>query len=104
MRETSEQVEAKHNSFITRKVVISEYSVRKYIAKLNSGCSAGLDGIMAEHLKYAYNSILLLHLSILLSICVSFGIVNNHYCDGLLIPYLKKTKIDPTHSRGTIIL
>ena len=51
MRETSEQVEAKHSSFITRKVVISEYRVRKYIAKLNSGCSAGLDGIISEHLK-----------------------------------------------------
>ena len=98
---TSEQGEAKHSSFITRKIVISkEYSVRKYIAKLNSCCSAGLDGITAEHLKYANNSILLLHLSILLSICVAFGIVPNQFCDGLLIPILKKTNIDPTQPRN----
>ena len=70
----------------------------KYIAKLNSGCSAELDGITAEHLKYANNSILLLHLGNLLSMCVTFGIVPNQFCDGLLIP-IRKTNIDPTQLR-----
>ena len=54
------------------------------------GCAAGIDGIKAEHNKYAANSKLPLHLSNLLSLCVTFGFVSDSFLAGSLVPILKK--------------
>ena len=32
--------------------IISEHQIRMYIKQLKSGSAPGLDGVMAEHLKY----------------------------------------------------
>jgi hypothetical protein len=70
--------------------------VTTYIKKLNSGSAPGIDGIMAEHLKYALNSRIVNHISVMLSICFKYGIVPVSFSQGLLVPLLKKPTLDPT--------
>lgn len=76
--------------------VISESMVQKYIKSLNRGCSAGVDGITPEHLCYSLNSSIPLILSRMLSLCIKFGVVPASFCEGILIPILKKPSLDPT--------
>ena len=76
--------------------IISEHQIRTYIKQLKSGSAPGLDGVMAEHLKYGINTILPLFLSVLFSLCVRHGTVPKHFCEGLLIPILKKHNLDPS--------
>ncbi len=77
--------------------VMSTTMVTTYIKKLNSGSAPGIDGIMAEHLKYALNSRIVNHISVMLSICFKYGIVPASFSQGLLVPLLKKPTLDPTH-------
>ena len=60
----------------------------------------GPDGIKAEHLKYALDDIFILHLSILLSLCLTGGVVPHGFCTGTLIPILKKTNADPANPKN----
>ena len=76
--------------------IISEHQIQTYIKQLKSGSAPGLDGVMAEHLKYGINTILPLFLSVLFSLCVRHGTVPKHFCEGLLIPILKKHNLDPS--------
>jgi hypothetical protein len=99
IHEASVQVANRHNQIKSsndNKVYVSEHRVRKYIQKLNSGCSAGLDGIVSEHIKHANNDMLVLHLCVLLSLCVIAGVVPDSFCHGLIVPIIKKNNIDPT--------
>ena len=63
---------------------------------LKPGSSPGVDGIMPEHLKYACDSDLILHLSILLSACLINGVIPDSFRRGLLIPIPKKSNMDPS--------
>ena len=76
--------------------IIPELTIRHYIKRLKPGAAPGSDGITGEHLKTAMNSKLPLHLSNLLSTCVRFGVIPDHFCHGLLIPILKKRTLDPS--------
>ena len=51
--------------------VVSENQTKCLIKKLKKGCSLGLDGITAEHL--CMETILPLHLNLLLALCICFG-------------------------------
>ena len=77
-------------------IVISEQRVIRMIRKLRIGCSPGVDGITAEHLCNATSTPLPLHICILLSTCLRFGIVPDTFCIGLLVPILKKPHLDPS--------
>ena len=79
-----------HNFTLTEKMLV------KYISKLNMGCAAGIDGITAEHLKYASGTKVLKSICNMLTICVRFGIVPVSFAEGLLVPLLKKPNIDPS--------
>jgi hypothetical protein len=76
--------------------VISTSMIKQYISSLHSGCSPGLDGIMAEHLKYASESKIPQILSNMLTLCIKFGIIPKAFCRGLLVPILKKNTLDPS--------
>ena len=73
---------------------ISTNQIRKYVLSLKSGCAPGADGITREHLKFAMNCDLILHISNLFSLCVTFGMVPDAFRDGVLVPILKKSSGD----------
>jgi len=77
-------------------VMISERRIIRLIKTLRTGCSAGADGICAEHLKYAIGSTLPLHLSILLTLSLRHGCLPQVFYTGLVTPVLKKTHLDPS--------
>ena len=76
--------------------VMSEAMVKRYIKKLHLGSSPGIDGIVSEHLKYAINSGIARHLSVMLSLCLRYGIVLISFTKGVLVPLLKKPTLDPS--------
>ena len=78
----------------------SQYHVDRYIKRLKSGTSPGLDGVTSEHLKYALGSGLSVHLSLLFTMCFRHGVVPNTFSNGLLIPILKKSNLDPTDAKN----
>ena len=76
--------------------VLSEHRIKNCIKRLKNRSSPGLDGISAEHLKFALDSNLPLYLSVLFTLCLRFGIVPDSFSTGILVPVLKKTNLDPT--------
>ena len=86
--------------------VMSVTMVTNYIKKLNSGSSPEIDGIRAEHLKHALGSRIIRHISVMFSLCLKYGIIPNTFCQGLLVPLLKKPTLYPTllqHYRPVIV-
>ena len=79
---------------------ISLYSIKRYIKMLKNNCSPGLDGITAEHLKYAANTKLPLYLSHILTLCIEHGTVPNSFRHGVLIPILKKSTLNPSEAKN----
>ena len=60
----------------------------------------GLDGITSEHLKYALNSSLPVHLSVLQTFCFRFGIVPDFFSLGVLVSILKKPNLNPAEAKN----
>ena len=85
-------------STVARDKVISARMVRRYISSLNNGCSPGMDGIMAEHLKYAIDSHVTFLFGYMLTLCIQFHVVPKSFTKGILIPILKKATLDPSAS------
>ena len=86
--------------------VITKSMILAHLSKLRTGCAAGIDGITAEHLKWAKDSRILPTICCMLTLCIRFGIVPDSFTKGLLIPLLKKPNIDPTipkHYRPIVI-
>ena len=100
IEEAKKKVESKYQGirdiYKNCKFVMSESQLCRYIKKLKTGTAPGWDGILAEHIKYAAQSSLILHLCNLFSVCVRYGIIPDAFCQGLLIPLLKKSTLDPT--------
>ena len=71
---------------------VSEDQVKMYISR--------------EHLKFGLKTKLPKYLSLLLTVCIQYGVLPESCSEGLLISVLKKTNIDPTvpknHSSVTI--
>ena len=74
----------------TSSFIFPESKIKLFIRMLNSGSAPGRDGITSEHLKLALHSKLPLHLCSLFSLCIRFGILPDYFCQGLMIPILKK--------------
>ena len=98
MRMAAVKVNERHNKLRNRNsmVFISGYWVHKYIKNLKAACAASLDGLQAEHLKYATNEMLITHLCTLMSLCLTYGVVPDSFCKGLVVPILKKSNLDPS--------
>ena len=80
--------------------------LHRYLEKLRMGCAAGIDGVSAEHIKYAKDPKMNGVICDMLTLCIRFGIVPDSFTKGLLIPLLKKPNIDPTlpqHYRPIVI-
>ena len=76
-------------------ITFYEERLKRYIDKMKCGSAYVIDGITAEHLKYALNcDELIHHLCVTLTICVKYGIVPESFKNGLLIPILKKPTCD----------
>ena len=82
-------------SIVNNDFVFSCEKLKFYIRRLKSGCSAGMEGIVAEHLKHGLDTNLISHLSNILTVCFRFGIIPESFYCGILIPLLKKTTADP---------
>ena len=68
--------EAKSNSW-NRSLSVCE--ICYYVKKLKNNSTPGCDGITTEHLKYALDSKLPLHLCVLFSLCVRTGITPDKF-------------------------
>ena len=68
---------------------LSQHLLCKFVKDLKLNCSAGSDGVTAEHLKYAVGTKLILHLCNLLSTCFKYGVVPESFNHGILVPILK---------------
>ena len=77
---------------------ISESQLLRHTRKLRQGCAAGIDGITAEHIKWASRSNVIQYMCSMLTLCtcIRFGVVPDSFTKGLLIPILKKPNIDPS--------
>ena len=99
IKQASLEVE-KHYDKLKNKIYhdfrLTEKMLLKYINKLNMGCAAGIDGITAEHMKYATGTKVIETLCNMLTICIQFGIVPVSFAEGLLVPMLKKPNVDPS--------
>ena len=60
---------------VTYDFVFTEHLMRQFIGNLKTNCAPGADGITSEHLKYALQSELSVHLCKLLTLCFNYGIV-----------------------------
>ena len=76
--------------------VFAEHLMKKYMSKIKLGCSPGSDAITGEHVRYAANTNIVLHLCQLFTVCFKNGIVPTKFKNGILIPILKKATLDPT--------
>ena len=85
---------------VNKHFVLSEVDLKNYLSKLRTGCAAGSDGICAEHLKLASETKVISAVCNILTLCIQFGIVADSFTQGLLIPLLKKTNIDPTNPKN----
>ena len=68
----------------------------QYVEKLRTGCTAVIDGITAENIKWAKDTQRITVILSMLALCIRFEIVADSFTQGLLIPFLKKTNIGPT--------
>ena len=95
---SSQRVNNKYKDLVNTQMefVISESRLIKCIDKLRLGCAHGLDGVLAEHVTYTSGSGITLKLCSLLTLCVRYGVVPRCFQEGLLIPILKKTNLDPS--------
>ena len=84
-------------SDIMRSITISEQRSRRLVRKLRLSCSPGVDGVLAEHLRYgAPGTYLMLCPSTLLTLCVRYCCVPENFSTGILSPILKKPQLDPS--------
>lgn len=78
-------------------VKITPPQVHKTIEALNTGVSAGYDGVTAEHLRYGLSNELCTILADVFSLMLSYSIVPTAFTIGIIIPILKKSTLDPNN-------
>ena len=76
--------------------IFTEYRLRRYIKRLNSGNASGTDKITPDHITNALNSKLVLHLCNLFAFCFIHGVVPKSFTEGILVPILKTSTLDPS--------
>ena len=77
---------------------LNEYKMRHYIKLLNTNSAPGSDGITPNHLRFASDSKLVLHLSTMFNICLTYGVLPDEFNKGILVPILKKSTLNPTEA------
>ena len=82
--------------YVEQNCAISESMLMTYVKRLRCACAPGVDGIMAEHIKWAEKSKVISAICNMIGLCVKFGIVPDTFMTGLLIPLLKKPHSDPS--------
>ncbi len=75
-------------------VNISAAKIVQYIKKLNKNSSPDIDGITAEHLVHGIGTVLIQKLSMMLSMCIKYGVVPDRFRSGILVPIPKKPGCD----------
>ena len=88
------------NEVIYADFMFTEYDLRQFVKSLKPGCAAGVDGVTSEHLKYAEQSDIILHLCHIFTICFKFGVMPTESTKGILVPVLKKPTLDPASSKN----
>ena len=73
--------------------------MRKYVAKLKTGCSSGIDGIVSEHIKSASDTDLNFVLCSLITVCFRAGIVPDSFCPGNSNPTVEEAPSRSCHSK-----
>jgi len=73
--------------------------LKKSIGKLTNGKAAGIDGLVAEHLKLAHPKLVVL-LSVLFNKMLTCGRVPELFCSGMIIPVPKDKSGDLTDSKN----
>ena len=71
-------------------------TIIRLIGCLNTGSAPGPDGITVEHLKHSICTKVPNNISIILNICIKFGVVPKAFQEGILVPILKKPNVDPS--------
>ena len=96
------QVEQKYDQIVLEKYdfTFSEYLVKKFVHCLKPNSAPGGDGVTAEHLRFASDTSLMLHLCRLFTICFTYGVVPSGLTKGILVPILKKSSLDPTLAKS----
>ena len=88
------------NEVIYADFMFTEYDLRQFVKSLKSGCAAGVDGVTSEHLKYAEQSDIIIHLCHIFTICFKFGVMPTESTKGILVPVLKKPTLDLASSKN----
>ena len=72
--------------------------VRRYIKCLKPNCASGCDGMSTSHLNFATDCKLIFHLTNMFNICLKYRVLPDFFGNGILIPILKKTMLNPMES------
>ena len=75
--------------------MFSEHLVKKYIKFFSLDSAPGLDGIKPEHLKSSLHTTLPVIVSNMLTVCLRYGVLPKSFYEGLMVPILKKSNLDP---------
>ena len=67
--------------------------MRHCIKLLNTNSAPGSDGITPNHLRFAIDSKLVLHLSTMFNICLTYGVLPDEINKGIFVPILKKAHL-----------
>ena len=97
-----EQVEMKLSECqnVYNDFVFTVTNLRRFIKNLKNGCAPGGDSITSEHVKLASNTDVVLHLCNLFTVCFKFGVVPDSFNNGILVPLLKKSTLDPSVAKN----
>ena len=79
---------------------ISPHDINVLIDKLRSNASPGVDGITAEHIKNGKCTILSQLFSSLYSFIISFTCIPSSFCNGIIVPILKKPTLNPIQTEN----
>ena len=97
-----EQVEMKLSECqnVYNDFVFTVTNLRRFIKNLKNGCAPGGDSITSGHVKLASNTDVVLHLCNLFTLCFKFGVVPDSFNNGILVPLLKKSTLDPSVAKN----
>jgi len=96
IRKAEASVTARYSALkdkVENNYTLRESDLLQYVEKYRTGCTPGIDGITAEHIKWAKDTQLITVTSSMLTLCIRFGIAVDSFTQGLLIPLLKKTTV-----------
>ena len=88
-------VALKTTVMLVRMCLFESLQIELALCELKLGNAPGADGVMAEHIVYAYH-IISLHLFALFNAILKHSYVPSQFGTGITIPSLKDTSLDPS--------